>query len=143
MELEDVEKIHGDTDGAEAEEGYYSAKKYAKNYDNYYGKDAQVSAYETFTLADGSKEKCKFAITDVKYKEESDKLVCDITPKNRKQAYKITGIESETQTESAVNSPKHYRAPWRPDWMPGCLVVECGRRDLKSADLRGADLRDA
>ena len=134
MELEDVEKIHWDTDGAEAEEGYYSAKKYAKNYDNYYCKDAQVSAYETFTLADGSKEKCKFAITDVKYKEESDKLVCDITPKNRKQAYKITGIESETQTESAVNS-SHYKAPWRPDWMPNGR-----RRNLRKADLRYADL---
>ena len=80
MELEDVEKIHWDTDGAEAEEGYYSAKKYAKNYDNYYGKDAQVSAYETFTLADGSKEKCKFAITNVKYNRKSNKLVYHITP---------------------------------------------------------------
>ena len=80
MELEDVEKIHWDTDGAEAEEGYYSAKKYAKNYDNYYGKDAQVSAYETFTLAEGTKEECMFTITEVKYSQKTNKLVYDITP---------------------------------------------------------------
>ena len=119
--MEDVERVHWETDDTygdpddpeesdvldettDAEEGYYSAEKYAKNYDNYYGKDAEVNAYETFTLADGSKEKCKFTITDAKYNEESNKLVYDITPKNNKQADKITGIESETQTESAVYS---------------------------------------
>ena len=73
--MEDVERVHWETDDADAEDGYYNAKKYAKSYDNYYGEDAAVSAYETFTLADGSKEKCKFAITDVKYNEESNKLV--------------------------------------------------------------------
>ena len=99
--MEDVERVHWDTDDTygdpddpeesdvldettDAEEGYYSAEKYAKNYDNYYGKDAEVNAYETFTLADGSKEKCKFTITDAKYNEESNKLVYDITPKNKK-----------------------------------------------------------
>ena len=29
--MEDVERVHGETDDAEAEEGYYSAKKYAKD----------------------------------------------------------------------------------------------------------------
>ena len=82
--MKDVERVHWETDEAEAEEGYYSAKKYAKNYDNYYGKDAEVSAYETFTLADGSKEKCKITIIDVKYNEASDKLVYDIEPANKK-----------------------------------------------------------
>ena len=91
--MEGVEKVHWITDedhriepsftevaadevdmdaSVQEEEGYYSAKKYAKNYDKYYGEDAEVSAYETFTLADGSKEKCKFTITDVKYKEKSN-----------------------------------------------------------------------
>ena len=65
--MEGVERVHWDTDTAEADDGYYNAKKYAKSYDNYYGEDAAVSAYETFTLADGTKEKCKFTITDVKY----------------------------------------------------------------------------
>ena len=106
--MEDVERVHWETEQVDeeeipdTEEGYCNAKRYAKNYDKYYGEDAEVSAYETFTLADGSKEKCKFTITDVKYNEESNKLVYDITPKNKKQADKITGIESETQTESAV-----------------------------------------
>ena len=114
--MEGVERVHWETDDAEADDGYYNAKKYAKSYDNYYGEDAEVSAYETFTLADGSKEKCKFTVTDVKYKQKSNKLVYDITPKNNKQADKITGIESETQTESAVYSTERTR--WRPDWMP-------------------------
>ena len=114
--MEGVERVHWETDDAEADDGYYNAKKYAKSYDNYYGEDAEVSAYETFTLADGSKEKCKFTVTDVKYKQKSNKLVYDITPKNKKQADKITGIESETQTESAVYSTERTR--WRPDWMP-------------------------
>ena len=134
--MKDVERVHWETDEAEAEEGYYSAKKYAKNYDNYYGKDAEVNAYETFTLVDGSKEKCKFTITDVKYNEESNKLVYDITPKNKKQADKITGIESETQSESAVYSTQRTR--WRPDWMPNGH-----RRNLNGADLRAAALWDA
>ena len=134
--LEGVEKVHWETDDTEAEEAYYSAKKYAKNYGNYYGKDAEVNAYETFTLADGSKKKCKFTITDVKYNEESNKLVYDITPKNKKQAEKITGLEGETQAESAVYSTERTR--WRPDWMPNGR-----RRDLVGADLSGADLSGA
>lgn len=134
--MEDVERVHWETDEAEADDGYYNAKKYAKSYDNYYGEDAEVSAYETFTLADGSKEKCKFTITDVKYNQKSNKLVYDITPKNKKQADKITGIESETQTESAVYSTRRSR--WRPDWMPNGR-----RRNLNGADLSGADLSGA
>ena len=55
--MEGVERVHWETDDAEADDGYYNAKKYAKSYDNYYGEDAAVSAYETFTLADGAKEK--------------------------------------------------------------------------------------
>ena len=139
--MKDVERVHWETDEAEAEEGYYSAKKYAKNYDNYYGKDAEVNAYETFTLADGSKEKCKFTITDVKYNQKSNKLVYDITPKNKKQADKITGIESETQTESAVYSTERTR--WRPDWMPNGFKRDLTGADLTDADLRDADLRGA
>ena len=42
--MEDVERVHWETDDAEAEDGYYNAKKYAKSYDNYYGEDAEVSA---------------------------------------------------------------------------------------------------
>ena len=134
--MEDVERVHWETDDAEADDGYYNAKKYAKSYDNYYGEDAEVSAYETFTLADGSKEKCKFTVTDVKYNQKSNKLVYDITPKNKRQADKITGIESETQTESAVYSTERTR--WRPDWMPNARG-----RDLRGADLRFADLWEA
>ena len=78
--MEDVERVHWETDTAEADDGYYNAKKYAKSYDNYYGEDAEVSAYETFTLADGTKEECKFTITDVKYNQKTNKLVYDITP---------------------------------------------------------------
>ena len=137
--MEDVERVHWETD--EAEDGYYNAKKYAKNYDMYYGEDAEVSAYETFSLADGSKEKCKFTITDVKYKKKSNKLVYDITPKNKKQADKITGIESETQTESAVYSTERTR--WRPDWMPNGRRRNLSGADLRNADLSGADLRNA
>ena len=48
--------------------------------DTYYGEDAEVSAYETFTLGDGTKEECKFTITDVKYNQKTTKLVYDITP---------------------------------------------------------------
>ena len=139
--MKDVERVHWETDEAEAEDGYYNAKKYAKNYDMYYGEDAEVSAYETFTLADGSKKKCKFTITDVKYKKKLNKLVYDITPKNKKQADKITGIESETQTESAVYSTQRTR--WRPDWMPNGRRRNLIGADLRRADLRDADLRDA
>ena len=149
--MEDVETVHWETDNAEAEDGYYSAKKYAKSYDTYYGKDAEVSAYATFTLADGSKEKCKFTVTDVKYNQTSNKLVYDIVPANKKQADKITGLEGEVQAESAFFSIQRTR--WRPDWMPngrrrdlrGAVLKDANLRDadLLFADLRGADLRDA
>ena len=139
--LEGVDKVHWETDDTEAEEAYYSAKKYAKNYDNYYGKDAEVSAYETFTLKDGTREKCKFTISNVKYKEKSNKLVYDIEPANTKQADKITGIESETRTASAVYSTQRTR--WRPDWMPNGYQRDLYRADLKDADLMDADLRVA
>ena len=139
--MEDVERVHWVTDTAEAMDGYYSTKKHAKSYDTYYGEDAygadaEVNAYGTFTLADGTKKKCKFIITDVKYKKKSNKLIYDITTKNKKQADKITGIKSETQTESAVYSTERTR--WRPDWMPNGR-----RRNLRDADLRDADLSDA
>ena len=108
--MEDVERVHWETDDTygdpddpeesdvldettDAEEGYYSAEKYAKSYDNYYGEDAAVSAYETFTLADGTKEKCKFTITDAKYNQKSNKLVYDITPANKKQAVKTRALK--------------------------------------------------
>ena len=107
--LEGVEKIHWETDGAEAEEGYYSAKKYAKRFDTYYGKDAEVSAYQTFTLADRTKEKCKLTITDAKYNQKSNKLVYDIEPANKTQADKIAGVESEPQSESTVYSTERSR----------------------------------
>ena len=139
--MEDVERVHWETDDAEADDGYYNAKKYAKSYDNYYGEDAEVSAYETFTLADGSKEKCKFTVTDVKYNQKSNKLVYDITPANKKQADKITGIESEPQSESAVYSTERTR--WRPDWMPNGRKRHLQGADLIYADLSNADLRDA
>lgn len=61
-----------------------TAKKYAQNHDNYYGENAEAEAYETFTLVDETKEKCKFTIAHVKYKKKSNKLVYDITPKNNK-----------------------------------------------------------
>ncbi len=41
--MEDVERVHWEEEQVDeeeipdTEEGYYSAKKYAKNYDNYYG----------------------------------------------------------------------------------------------------------
>jgi len=139
--MEGVEKVHWETDDAEAEEGYYGAKKYAKSYDTYYGKDAEVSAYETFTLADGSKEKCKFTVTDVKYNQKSNKLVYDIEPANKKQADKITGLEGETQAESAVYSTERTR--WRPDWMPNGRRWDLRYADLRDANLIDADLRDA
>ena len=73
--MEGFEKVHWETDDAEAEEGYCDARTYAKKFDTYYGKDAEVSAYKTFTQFDGSKEKCKFTVTDVKYNQKSNKLV--------------------------------------------------------------------
>ena len=139
--MEGVERVHWETDDAEADDGYYNAKKYAKSYDNYYGEDAEVSAYETFTLADGSKEKCKFTITDVKYNQKSNKLVYDITPKNNKQADKITGIESETQAECAVYSTERTR--WSPQWMPRAPGLGLRGADLSFADMHQGDLRHA
>ena len=157
--MEDIETVHWETDSAKAEDGYYSAKKYAKKFDTYYGKDAEVSAYETFFLADGSKEKCKFTVTDVKYNQKSNKLVYDITPKNKKQAEKITGIEGEAQTESAVYSTERTRCrrrglrapcnpPLRPDWMPNgqdrdLRGANLSRMNLRHARLDRADLTDA
>ena len=155
--MEDVERVHWETvqvdeeeildeidtndEIPDSEEGYYSAKKYAKNYANYYTEEAEVSAYETFTLADGSKEKCKFTITDAKYNQKSNKLVYDITPANKKQADKITGIESEPQSESAVYSTQRTR--WRPDWMPNGRKRRLQGADLRDADLSGAALWNA
>ncbi len=156
--MEDVDRVHWETDEAESEEGYYTAKKYA---DNYYGEEAGVSAYETFTLADGTKKKCKFTITDVKYNKKSNKLIYEITPKNNKQADKITGIESDTQTVIAASSSDGTR--FRPGWMPDgerrnlngeylsnadlsnadLSNADLSFADLSDADLRGADLRNA
>ena len=52
------------------------------------------------------------------------------------QANMITGIKSETQTESFVYSTQ--RTSWRPDWMPN------GRgRNLSGAFMIGANLTGA
>ena len=53
-------------------------QKFAKSYDTYYGEDAEVNAYKTFTLAEGTKEECMLTITNVKYNWKSNKLVYDI-----------------------------------------------------------------
>ena len=92
--MEGVEQVHWVTDDAKAEDGYTSAKKYAKNFDEYYGKDTEVKAYETFSKTDGTKEKLKFSINNAKYNQNSNKLVYNITPENENQAEKITGIKS-------------------------------------------------
>lgn len=139
--MEGVEKVHWVSDDAKAEEGFYSAEKYSKNYDKYYGKDAEVNAYETLTLADGSKEDLKFTILGCKYKKKSNKLVYDIEPTNQKQADKITGIESEIHTESAVYATTPTR--YRPQWMPDGRDKNLEGANLTGADLRGADLTEA
>ena len=92
--MKGVEQVHWVTDDAKAEDGYTSAKKYAKNFDEYYGKHTEVKAYETFSKTDGTKEKHKFSITNAKFNQNSNKLVYNITPENENQAEKITGIKS-------------------------------------------------
>ena len=76
--MKDVEKVHWVTDNDDAKEGLINAKAYARNFDEYYGKNAEVSAYQTFTLADGLKGKRKFSISDAKYDQKSKTLVYDI-----------------------------------------------------------------
>ena len=53
--LKEVERVHWITDNDDAKEGLINAKTYARNFDEYYGKNAAVSACRTFTLADGLK----------------------------------------------------------------------------------------
>ena len=65
--MKDVEKVHWVTDNDDAKEGLINAKAYARNFDEYYGKNAEVSAYQTFTLADGLKGKRRFSISDAEY----------------------------------------------------------------------------
>ena len=90
--MEYVEHAHFVTDYDEVENGFYSAKKYAKRFENFYGKDAEVNALKPFILSDEQKEKYKFTITDVNQEEKLDKLIYDIEPANKKLFVKITCI---------------------------------------------------
>ena len=161
--MKDVEKVHWVTDNDDAKEGLINAKAYARNFDEYYGKNAEVSAYQTFTLADGLKGKRKFSISDAEYDQKSKTLVYDIKPKYknktdkasyRKQIDDITGNDDSKYGNSAVYSKERTR--WRPEWMPNGKGRNLSGQDLrnanlreanfhkanlKNADLRGADLR--
>ena len=158
--LKEVERVHWVTDNDEAKEGLIKAKTYARNFDEYYGKNAEVSAYQTFTLADGLKEKRKFSISKAKYDQKSKTLVYDIKPKHnnktdkashRKDIDNITGNDDSKYGNSAVYSKE--RSSWRPEWMPDGRGRNLSGQDLRNADLvlaklhganlKNADLRDA
>ena len=148
--MKDVEKVHWVTDNDDAKEGLINTKAYARNFDEYYGKNAEVSAYQTFTLADGLKGKRRFSISDAEYDQKSKTLVYDIKPKyknktdkasNRKQIDDITGNDDSRYGNSAVYSKERTR--WRPEWMPNGEGRNLSGQDLRNADLRRADLRRA
>ena len=76
--VEGVEKVHWKTKGDDVEEGYRNAASYVKDFEKYYSSDSEVDAYETFTLADGIKDKCKFTLSSPKYSKRKDTLVYDL-----------------------------------------------------------------
>ena len=148
--LKGVERVHWVTDNDDAKEGLINAKAYARNFDEYYGKNAEVSAYQTFTLADGLKGKRKFSISDAEYDQKSKTLVYDIKPKHnnktdkashRKQIDDITGNDDSRYGNNAVYSKERTR--WRPEWMPNGRNRNLSGQDLRNADLRGANLTRA
>ena len=148
--LKGVERVHWVTDNDDAKEGLINAKAYARNFDEYYGKNAEVSAYQTFTLADGLKGKRKFSISKAKYDQKSKTLVYDIKPKyknktdkasHRKQIDDITGNDDSRYGNNAVYSKERTR--WRPEWMPNGRNRNLSGQDLRNADLRGANLTRA
>ena len=148
--LKEVERVHWVTDNDDAKEGLINAKTYARNFDEYYGKNAEVSAYQTFTLADGLKEKRKLTISDAEYDQKSKTLVYDIKPKHnnktdkashRKQIDDVTGNDDSRYGNNAVYSKERTR--WQPEWFPDGRNRNLSGQDLRNADLRGAALMRA
>ena len=139
--VEGVEKVHWKTKGDDVEEGYRNAASYVKDFEKYYPSDSAVDAYETFTLADGIKDRCKFTLSNPKYSKRNDTLVYDLTPKNAKHADKITGIKGRTVSSFSVHSTEPVR--WTPEWMPGGggSSMDLRGADLSYADMSGARLR--
>ena len=138
---EGVEQVHWTTNDDDADEGYYNAKKYAKNFVKYYGKNSEVKAHKNCVTEDGATEACLFTISSIKYKGKSNTLICEIRPSNKEQAIKIAGIESTLPHENAVYITR--RARWRPVWMPDGKRRHLEFANLSCADLSGANLSGA
>ena len=139
--LKGVEKVHWKTKGDDVEEGYRNAASYVEDFEKYYPSDSEVDAYQTFTLADGIKDKCKFTLSSPKYSKRNDTLVYALTPKNAKHADKITGIQGSTVSSFTVQSTEPVR--WTPDWMPDGRSMDLRGADLSYADMSGARLDSA
>ena len=77
------------------EEGHYSTKKYTRRFGRYYGENPDVSAYQTFTNPDGTKEKFNFTYKAAKYRKKSNKLIFDINPVDSEQAQEIIGNQKD------------------------------------------------
>ena len=60
--IEGVEKVHWETSDND-EEGNTNAASYVDDFKKNYGKNAKVDAYQTFTLANGDKEKIRFEMS--------------------------------------------------------------------------------
>ena len=139
--LEGVEKVHWKTKGDDGKEGYRNAASYVKDFEKYYPSDSAVDSYQTFTLADGMKDRCKFTLSSPKYSKRNDTLVYALTPKNAKHADKITGIQGGTVSSFSVQSTEPVR--WTPDWMPDGRSMDLRGADLSYADMSGARLDSA
>ena len=137
--VEGVEKVHWKTKGDDVEEGYRNAASYFKDFKKYYPSDSAVDAYQTFTFADGIKDKCKFTLSSPKYSKRNDTLVYDLVPKSAKHSDKITGIQEGTVSSFSVQSTEPVR--WTPDWMPDGRSMDLRGADLSYADMSGARLR--
>ena len=138
--MEGVKKVQWETRDGD-EEGNTNAASYVDDYKKNYGKNAKVDAYQTFTLANGDKEKIRFEMSNPKYSKRNDVLTYDLTPKSKKQLAKITGLEGENLGEGALYSTESTR--WTPDWMPYGRFMDLRGADLSYANLRGARMSGA
>ena len=97
------------------EEGHYSTKKYTRRFGRYYGENPDVSAYQTFTNPDGTKENFNFTYKAAKYRKKSKKLIFDINPVDSDQAQEIIGNQKDESKKceytNMINSFKgRYRS---------------------------------
>ena len=140
--MEGVDQVCWETSDL-SDQGCLATRKYAKSFEEFYIDldNRKVVSHEIYITDQGTVEKLKFTVSDVKYKRKSNKLVYQIEPLNNSQVDMMIGIENKRRFNASVYSKDPTN--WFPDWQNDGEDMELSNSDLSYAVIVNAQLNCA